>query len=357
MKRILWILILAGCMKGSLDREPPVIEILSPLADTIQAPCLFQVKVHDNLGIDSVWLYSKDSLLISARDTLVAAYLYEGRHSLIARARDVAGNVAARTLEVVVVEGERWIWVDGNPDDWRLELTKEDTLITDGKEWGYKDPEGDDTGDGDYTYPLNEIFHGTEADMVEFRILGVPDSERIFVLIKLAGFDSLWMPFISISFDLDHIPGSGNTDGGGFSELSISSENAWEYTMHVRSGELVLYDKDWNTVPSDSQVFFNPEEGIIELSISTSSWSASPWDKPVYLTVFSALEEFGHAREINEVASEWYGGGGTDGETDPDVYDLLFYPSSLQPEVLSGYTETSWATLPPEAAGEVEFDR
>jgi len=80
------------------------------------------------------------------------------------------------------------ITVDGDPSDWAADASAQAVntgkyyATASGGEYVWKDIEGDDTGNGTYTYPTT--YNGMEADLLEFRVTS--DANWLYMLVRLA---------------------------------------------------------------------------------------------------------------------------------------------------------------------------
>jgi len=261
------------------------------------------------------------------------------------------------------------ITVDGDASDWIGTPGGTDVFVYSGGEGIWNDSKDDDNGDGGdapnasdnptaYTYPDTNVFKGTEADIEEFRVTGDESANRIYFLVRL-DYEITWMPFVVICVDLDHISGAGQADAGGYSHVNLDPLNEWEYVIQVQNMGVTVWDSTWTNVTGGSENFWtpNPTDGLIELGIDVSGWSPSPWGRTVYFTVLAGLQDFGHMRDVYYSSSLWQGGGGLNGFSDPNVYDLCFVSASSQPNELNRYTDSSWTTLSPGTVGEVDMNQ
>lgn len=249
------------------------------------------------------------------------------------------------------------VTVDGDPSDWTGTPPGVDEFTYSDYEAIWHDAADDDLGDGGdapgaadnpepYSYPLNSYFLGTEADIIEWRMTACPDSSMLYFLIRINNFDQVWMPFIGIALDLDHIPGSGQMHLGGYASLTVDPMIYWEYIILLFDDSVVVMDVDWNHLPVNYEVVFDTANNVIEAGIDVSTWDINPFDlNEIYVVVYSALQDYGNTRGVDSVASEWQGGGGTDSIYDPNVYDLCFVPADEQHFDLDNYTDSTFSTV------------
>ena len=257
------------------------------------------------------------------------------------------------------------ITVDGDPSDWIGTPPGVDSFHYSSGEGIWNDAVGDDLGDGGdapyaadnpgpYTYPDTSLFLGTEADIVEWRITVDTSSQMIYFLVKNAGYDVIWTPWVGIAIDLDHEYTSGQVWLPETADLKVDSINAWEYLIRLWNNTIRVNDPEWNNVTYGSVVVFDTTNDLIEIGWDVSQLTPNPFDFEVfYVTVYSGLEEFGAFREVDSISSLWHAGGGIAGESDPDVYDLCFVDSGDQANDLNNYTDTEVATIRPTTVGQI----
>jgi hypothetical protein len=257
------------------------------------------------------------------------------------------------------------ITVDGDPSDWIGSLPGVDEFHYSAGEGIWHDAEGDDLGDGGdapnapddpgpYTYPDTSLFLGTEADLVEWRITVDTSAQMIYFLIKNAGYDVIWTPWVGIAIDLDHEYGSGQVWLPEMADLKVDSLNAWEYLIRLWNNNIQVNDPLWNDVTYSSVVVFDTANDVIEVGWDVSQLVPNPFDFEIfYVTVYAGLEEFGAFREVDSTSSLWHAGGGITGETDPDVYDLCFVDSADQSNDLNSYTASDVAVIRPTTVGQI----
>jgi hypothetical protein len=250
-----------------------------------------------------------------------------------------------------------YIKVDGEDDDWEGVSPAIDSFGYSNCEGIWRDAEEDDTGDGGdapnaqdnpnaYSYPTSALFSGTEADLLEFRVTvdDNPDSTKIFFLVRVEYFEN-WAPYIGILMDIDHIPGSGETDCGGYSDTFVSEENAWEYAVYLYNLNVSVVDSEGSPVPGFHSNYFSSDNNLIEVGIDVAGFSPTPLGKTVYFSVFSGLHDFDHMRDVNYDSSEWAGGGGLNEYVNPKIFDLAFVSSEDQANDLNNYTDSEKATI------------
>ncbi len=262
------------------------------------------------------------------------------------------------------------ITVDGDDSDWiGTSPAVEDTFTYSEGEFIWRDAINDDKGDGgdalaasdnpsSYIYPTATNFRGTEADIKEIRITADESQNKLYFLIKI-DYGEVWMPFVAICIDLDHIKGSGQVWLCDYGDLLLDSLNAWEYCIAVRNMKVDVYDANWTIIDSTSENYFKVDtlNGLIELGIDISKWSITPWNKNIFVTVCCGLNEDYNFREVAYSETAWTPGGGTDDWSDPDVFDIAFAKQTQQIADLSSYTDTTAAILSETSVATVDMTK
>ncbi|KPK41421.1 MAG: hypothetical protein AMJ78_05545 [Omnitrophica WOR_2 bacterium SM23_29] len=253
------------------------------------------------------------------------------------------------------------IIVDGSIGDWiGVPPTKPNSSTVSQGEYIWKDAEGDDTGNGRYTYPTNIAF-GRAADLQEFRVTW--DSQNVYLLIRCSRPGDWWVPYRLIAIDQDGAKGGKGgsqvlaqgdvnllgPDGGTVGELRVSPELAAEYVIGISS---TFRGRIWDAngkLVARTDGKRTDTEGFL---VKDSNWSAievaipqriigNPSGKTWRFVVATGLEENGYLREVWRKSDEWHGGGGEDtgaeDGTDPDFYDLASPDRETQETELSSY--------------------
>jgi carbohydrate-binding DOMON domain-containing protein len=226
----------------------------------------------------------------------------------------------------------------------------------------WEDPPGDDTGDGDYTYPTNAAFGtGGEADILSFAI-GKENGNLIFTF-KMRRLVDPWqvgnrLTMVAVAID---------TQEGGDAELrrnaNVRLGAPSEYQVFAGGGAVEVTDASSERVDVGATVQTDVAAGTIKILVPIAGidGAASDWR----FTAAAGLQDdygtggLGDFREVKAKAEEWRGGGGNDLAIDPNVYDIVvpeqkkmfgvFGRKQLsQAQILSGYNlETgALATLP-----------
>ncbi len=188
------------------------------------------------------------------------------------------------------------------------------------------DPEGDDTGDGDYTYPTNPAFgDGGEADILEFSI--DKDNGDLIFTFKMRNLVDPWgvgnrLTMVAVAID---------TQEGGDSELRRNAnallERPSEYQVFAGGEAVQVIDADSEVVDMDATVETDVDANTIRVyvPIAEIDGAASDWR----FTVAAGLQDdygaggLGDFRDVKAKAEEWRGGGGDDLSINPNIYDII----------------------------------
>jgi len=248
---------------------------------------------------------------------------------------------------------------DGSLSDWAyVEISGSDTLIIDqiNGELIWIDSPGDDVGDGGdalladdnpapYTYPEHPAIHGTEADIEQFRI--AYDDNNFYFLVDLA--DSVLhsqLPLSIILIDMNG-PSNGQIEVGYSTELKLGDQHSWDFEIALVENSIIITDALGNDLSDNSDVFQNLEKNLYEASILVASlgYPEGNWDITMIQTLNLSTGGDYSAIEIHKETETLHGGGGIDGDTDPDVYDLIGAKYENQCTDLSNYSDTSHSII------------
>ncbi|MGB3092015.1 MAG: glucodextranase DOMON-like domain-containing protein [Candidatus Zixiibacteriota bacterium] len=242
-----------------------------------------------------------------------------------------------------------------------LSLALPEVAIVDGIRGGevfhMLDPLGDDKGEGDYTYPENQRAIPGIFDLIGFRISS--DDELVYFQLQFANLNPAEIrsdegfngTFAAIVMDCDDKAGSGNTrlffDNG---NLEFSQEDAYEFVIEVSNAGILVYDKDWvwhllflKALSKQDHIRGNEVSFAIPRKIIGRP--GPTWK----LQVLTGGQTGGHKNTaygvgkfmtVGEQSRQQQGGGGTDAEFNPNVYDILIPKGADQMEILGSYDAT-----------------
>ncbi|MHA2101626.1 MAG: glucodextranase DOMON-like domain-containing protein, partial [Candidatus Kariarchaeaceae archaeon] len=219
------------------------------------------------------------------------------------------------------------------------------------------DEEGDDSknnpkNDGsksDLLYPTNSVFNPGfgHFDLIRYTVADDTDNNNVIFqmefprLILNLGWNTptFTLPYTQIYVDTDNILGSGRTDTIENARVSIEENHAWDFMVNIE-GEVdfhyVLF-ANGTKVKSGVQAVGDLITKTVTALVSKEivGFPSNNWNYAVVI----GSKDFHAFRNINADAQEWIGGGGADGNYDPNVYDILTPEGKDQKNLLSKYSE------------------
>lgn len=204
----------------------------------------------------------------------------------------------------------------------------------------FQDPKGDDNGPGTYIYPTDAVYKKGSFDLREAQIKTKGDKVEFSVKIDSqledpwgmgSGF-AVQMAFIFI--DTDGKAGSGHTDGLPGLNIKFDPANAWDKVVLLSPQKQArVYSevnikavdfKDDIVVPGKTKGKGRKIAGTVDLA-ELGGGDPSTWS---YQIVLQSNEGFPAktdllTRKVNEFEGQHRFGGGSDGDCDPHVIDLI----------------------------------
>ncbi len=261
-----------------------------------------------------------------------------------------------------------------------------------GNTFVWEDTRGDDTGDGNYVYPMEStvkwqgrgdlwyVNMTNEGNWIHYnvRINAKPETD--------------WrerMAAFAMFIDQDHIVGSGarevkfvqpESDPGHPMNITVAPEFAWEYmilatfqnetellTPGAYTGEMVIRNSTFNPAYGTYDMVYmstNPSQSPEpNAAIVASTNGGTQLDFWLNRTVFGNSDNWtyvaaglmyddagggwpnGGIRQVRPNAANWEGGG-SNGPMNPNVYDLAFYPTTASQQTdLSQYVSTGYTAV------------
>jgi hypothetical protein len=273
--------------------------------------------------------------------------------------------------------------VDGDPSDWTGVVPPENTGTLSNGELVWNDTIGDDTGDGDYTYPtawnpLNQYPDLNRTglfDLTEVRITA--DASNLYVLIKVQNLSNTWSGSdgfstvaASLLIDTTH---DANGQLAAKPNVNVAAGSGWEYWVkiaqtgwHPDNAKIFDAAGNWAPITNKANSSWNSIEASIPLAFIGKDGTAvnnATWRFMLMLGSFDgggpngfrnviAERYAGHGDPNN--GNSWQFGGGTDGPYDPQVVDIAFSNTkSAQEAELGNYTSSSPTTI--ESYADVTF--
>jgi hypothetical protein len=220
-----------------------------------------------------------------------------------------------------------------------------------------EDPFEDDKGDGDYLYPENERALPGTFDLTGFEVSS--DDELVYFRLRFANLNhrsissdlALNGTFAAVAMDCDDEQGSGNTrlffDNG---KVEFSPKDAYEFVIEVSNAGILLYDQDWvwrvlflealshtSHIRGNEITFAVPKE---IMGAPNSDWKYQVLTGGQNTGYRSVAYGVGRFMKVGRQSTQDQGGGGTDADFNPDVYDILNFPGTDQVKILSSYDVT-----------------
>ena len=263
------------------------------------------------------------------------------------------GTVSSAVTGAQPVKGHT-INVDKNIKDWIGQAPAENTWTVSEGEFIWEDAKNDDTGPGQYKYPTNKAFIKS-SDLREFRVTF--DDKNLYLLITCSRPGDWWAPMRLVGIDTNGVEGGLETKGmttlPGYGEINVSPSLACEYAIGISgsykgfvwdaSGKVIAKKMGKNDDTPGFQIDdFNWNN--VEVAVPWTLLGGKPSGKTWRFIVAVGQQDNDHFREVNEVGSEWHGGGGegSEGDTgpDPDIYDLASPSLEIQQKELGSYKAT-----------------
>ncbi|MCK4224874.1 MAG: hypothetical protein KAX39_06815 [candidate division Zixibacteria bacterium] len=213
---------------------------------------------------------------------------------------------------------------------------------------------GDDKGDGDYTYPKNKNALPGIFDLAGFKLS--LDYELVYFQLQFADLNLAEISsdetfngtFAAIAIDSDNEENSGNTrlffDNGNF---EFSKKDGYEFVIEVSNAGILVYDQKWiwqalflKTLSQKSHIRGNEISFAIPqkiLGIPDSSWKFQVLTGGQRGGYKNTANGVGRFMKVGEQSTPDQGGGGTNTDFNPDVYDILAPQGTDQIKILSNY--------------------
>ncbi len=223
---------------------------------------------------------------------------------------------------------------------------------------------GDETGDGDYSYPLASDFapHKGLWDIVSTEI-SATEYDLIFRL-EFAEMTNVWHmrqgfchEIIQIYIDQDRISGSGNLEMLPGANAEVTPDFAWEVAVSATGDAIFVQKETGEKLSAGCEASGNEETKKIEIIASKSLVGSDVADYG-YVIVVGSQDGFGTGkfRDVDDEPGVWTLGGGAapnaaDGKDyDPGIIDAVLSEEdeSKQSTIISSYSvpEKKYARIP-----------
>ncbi|MHB8800155.1 MAG: glucodextranase DOMON-like domain-containing protein [Thermoanaerobaculia bacterium] len=208
------------------------------------------------------------------------------------------------------------------------------------QEVSFKDPSGDDKGPGTYVYPTDKVYKSGSFDLVEFKMKASGDKATFSVTLGSALEDPWGMgggfatQMVFVFIDTDGKEGSGFTKGLPGLNVAFAPADAWDRCVILspqpqnRVASEVETKAAWAKsavlVPTRTRGAGRTISGTVSLK-ELGEGDPATWG---YQVVVQSNEGFPDkadllTRKVNEYEGQHRFGGGTDGDCDPHVMDIL----------------------------------
>ena len=225
-----------------------------------------------------------------------------------------------------------------------------------------EDPEGDDTGTGTYTYPLDGIFEEKAFDIKSFEI-SYDTTSLIFTMSLYGPIGNGWNSpngFSIQTFDVYIDQDPGNATGARMllpgRNAALAKENGWEYAIWVEGwypqvvvpDEETMEPKDFSEASSGMKLFVDPGKNAIIVRVpliylgegDPSSWS--------YAAVLLGQEGYPatgvwRVRDVSQVADQYKFGGALADNNHTRIIDMVWPADAelTQEEIIGGYPSSA----------------
>lgn len=255
------------------------------------------------------------------------------------------------------------IAADKNIRDWTgVAPEQENSAAVSNGEYIWKDAAGDDTGSGNYTYPLDRALK-KGADLKEFRVTF--DRDNLYLLIRTDRPGDWWTGFKIIGIHKEGTAGGtevlaqgdmdeGGFDSGTFANLKVSPALACQYVVAISSTyKGRIYDEKGKVIarkeaqPDDTPGFkvddfnWNAIEVVIPLKLIGAPQGVSLAGQTWKFIIAAGQQDSDVARRVEAIQSQYHGGGGTEVNVNPNVYDLAGSDKATQEKELGSFDPNS----------------
>jgi hypothetical protein len=320
-----------------------------------------KIEQEDNITLDSLindpWIYGKNegaALVTSLVKFLIETYGNTEFKQLFAagesydKQRAALTKLYGKSVNQLQEEWKRFVRALDLPEI-RFEKPASTKMS-----FYIEDPLGDDKGDGDYSYPQNQKAASGMFDLIGFEVSC--DDEMVYFKLQFVnlisteissdeGFNGM---LAVIAIDQDDRKGSGNTklllDGG---NVEFPKRDAFEFAIEVSNVGVLVYDQDWmwrllflrpfsqTSHIKDDQIFFAVPQKII--GTPEPDWKYQVLVGGQKGGFVNGTYRAGKFMRVGQRSGPDQGGGGTDTDFNPDVYDILAEREADQEKIQNNY--------------------
>jgi carbohydrate-binding DOMON domain-containing protein len=203
-----------------------------------------------------------------------------------------------------------------------------------------EDPMGDSFGPGNYTYPQHSSFPPElpqMLDLVGFTVSNTEDATRFEF--EFAQTPNLHQPWGGAGFNFHRIDLYIASGANGSAETfrpgaRVQFHKPWQVNLRIRDwkgGYLIHWQDDdpddpqagiWQDQVEGFDIFVEGKSIVAEISHNLLGPALPQWK---YYVLVGLQDAYGpdQYREITEEGGPWTGGGGTEAQFNPNLYDIL----------------------------------
>lgn len=256
--------------------------------------------------------------------------------------------------------GPKTIVVDGDPSDWTGTAGPPFTAVESMGEMIWADGIGDDTGDGDYTYPKAADLNVTGLfDITEARFTA--DATNLYVLIRLGDLNNPWGGSDGFSTVAGVLLIDTTRDAAGQPtarpNVNISAMMGWEYYVKIgqtgwQAESAKVFDAAgrWAPIVNKGDAALDAIEVAVPLSfIGKDGYmiDGASWRFMLFIQSHDGFQSDGFRNVLGPAwCCDWEFGGGADHDFDPKIMDLIGSATQASQEAeLAAYTPSSPVTI------------
>jgi len=215
-----------------------------------------------------------------------------------------------------------------------------------------EDPQGDSNGPGEYTYPQHTSFPQelpSMLDLVAFKVLNTETTIRFEF--DFAQPPDLHQPWGGEGYNFHRIDLYISTGNKGSTDTfrpgaQVQFMQPWQINLRIRDwkGAYLVHWQDhdpadpqagvWQEQVDGFNIFLDGSTIVAEVNHSLLGPAVPHWK---YYVLVGLQDAYGpdQYREITEESGPWTGGGGSETEFNPNVYDILASTADAQKSQLS----------------------
>lgn len=218
------------------------------------------------------------------------------------------------------------------------------------------DPENDDHGPGTYTYPSDTVFAPQAFDLKTFTV-SYDETSIIFKAELFGAIPNPWgspnnlsIQTFDIYIDIDPGAQTGARKLLPGRNLSLSSENGWDYAIWVEGWTPQILSPDPDTLEpkeiseADYKIIVDSAGRNVTIRVDKNLFKAQNFEEWGYVALVMGQEGYPatgvwRIRDVNPIAEQWRFGGASNSTNHTRVIDLAWMDgdSKTQEEMLSNF--------------------